>query len=75
MHIVAPAEVTPAMAFIMVLGAFLLTTLYTYWKVPTSTIQILVFCVVGTALAADASIAWETIVKLAIAWIADMGPA
>jgi PiT family inorganic phosphate transporter len=69
-HIVAPQHVTLTMAFIMVLGAFLLTTIYTYWKVPTSTIQIMVFCVAGTALAAGAAIAWDTIVKLAVTWIA-----
>lgn len=70
LHIVAPEHVTLAMALIMVLGAFLLTTLYTYWKVPTSTIQILVFCVVGTALAGGVSITWATIGKLALTWIA-----
>ncbi|HZT11899.1 MAG TPA: anion permease [Candidatus Baltobacteraceae bacterium] len=70
LHIVAPGHVTVAMALVMVLGAFLLTTVYTYWKVPTSTIQILVFCVVGTALAAGVSITWLTILKLAVTWIA-----
>ena len=69
LHIVAPQHVTVAMALIMVLGAFVLTTLYTYWKVPTSTIQILVFCVVGTSLSAGVSVTWPTVIALAITWI------
>lgn len=69
LHIVDPARVTPLMALIMVAGAFILTTVYTYYKIPTSTIQILVFCVVGTAVAADVRVTWLTIAKLAITWI------
>jgi phosphate/sulfate permease len=34
-----------------VFSAGLLTLLYNYWKIPTSTIQILVFCVIGVGLA------------------------
>jgi len=69
LHILAPSQVSTLMALIVVAGAFLLTTLYTYWKVPTSTIQILVFCIVGTGSAADAAIAWPTIARLAVTWI------
>lgn len=68
LHIVEPARVTELMALTMVGGAFVLTTVYTYYKVPTSTIQILVFCVVGTAVAAGAQVTWATIGRLAIAW-------
>ncbi|HUY75529.1 MAG TPA: inorganic phosphate transporter [Ktedonobacterales bacterium] len=56
-------------AIVIVLAAGLLTLLYNYWKVPTSTIQILVFCVIGVALAAGIPIAWATLGKLAIVWV------
>jgi PiT family inorganic phosphate transporter len=69
LHIVGAARVTPLMALIMVIGAFILTTVYTYYKIPTSTIQILVFCVVGTAVAAHRPVTWPTIGGLAITWI------
>lgn len=68
LHILEPARVTMLMAFIMVLGAFILTTVYTYYKVPTSTIQILVFCVVGTGIAAGVPVTWGTIGRLAVTW-------
>jgi PiT family inorganic phosphate transporter len=68
LHIVGASRVTPLMALIMVIGAFILTTVYTYCKIPTSTIQILVFCVVGTAIAAHIPVTWGTIGRLAITW-------
>ncbi len=69
LHIVHAGRVTPLMALVMVAGAFVLTTVYTYFKVPTSTIQILVFCVIGTGIAAGAPVTWATIGKLAITWV------
>ncbi|HLI95814.1 MAG TPA: inorganic phosphate transporter [Candidatus Baltobacteraceae bacterium] len=69
LHIVHAARVTPLMALVMVLGAFILTTVYTYFKIPTSTIQILVFCVVGTGIAAGVPVTWATIGRLAITWV------
>jgi len=69
LHIVAASGVTLLMALIMVIGALVLTTIYTYYKIPTSTIQILVFCVVGTAIAAGAPVTWTTVGKLAITWV------
>lgn len=68
LHIVSTARVAPVMALIMVSGAFALTTVYTYYKVPTSTIQILVFCVVGTGIAAGIPVTWATIGRLAVTW-------
>ncbi len=56
-------------AIMIVLAAGLLTLLYNYWKIPTSTIQILVFCVVGVGLAAGIPIHWATIGELALVWI------
>lgn len=55
---------------IIVLGvAFALTTIFTQARVPTSTIQILVFAVAGTALGEGAGVAWSTIAVLAAVWV------
>lgn len=55
---------------IVVGAAFALTTLYNRLKAPTSTIQILVFCLAGTALGAGVGVRWRTIGLLAIIWVA-----
>jgi PiT family inorganic phosphate transporter len=56
---------------VVVIGtAFAVTTAYNRLKVPTSTIQILVFSVVGTALASGTGIHWPSILQLAIVWAA-----
>jgi len=68
-NIIAARYVHAPDAITIILAAGLLTLLYNYWKVPTSTIQILVFCVLGVALAAGIPIAWATIGRLAIVWI------
>lgn len=67
--IVDTAKIDARMLVIVEFGAFLLTTIYTYYKVPTSTIQILVFCIVGAAIAAGVSVHWGTILRLAITWV------
>jgi PiT family inorganic phosphate transporter len=55
---------------IVVVGvAFALTTAYNRLKVPTSTIQILVFTVAGTALGAGIGVGWTTIGLLAVVWV------
>jgi PiT family inorganic phosphate transporter len=69
LHIIDPARVTPATALAVVGAAFLLTTAYTYARIPTSTIQILVFSVVGAGLAAGAPIRWATVLHLAVLWV------
>lgn len=56
-------------AIVIVLAAGLLTLLYNYWRIPTSTIQILVFCVVGVGLAGAIPIHWATIAALAVVWV------
>lgn len=68
-HIINDQYVRVPDAIVIVLAAGALTMLYNYWKVPTSTIQILVFCVVGTGLAGGIPIHWDTIGKLAIVWV------
>ena len=69
LRIVDAGRVDARMLVIIEFGAFLLTTIYTYYKIPTSTIQILVFCVVGTALAAGVTVHWETVGTLAVTWV------
>jgi PiT family inorganic phosphate transporter len=55
---------------VIVLGvAFGLTSLFNGLRIPTSTIQILVFGVVGAGLAAGAGIQWSHIAELGVIWI------
>src|SRR5579884_3526519 len=68
-HIISDRFVGVPDAVVIVLAAGILTTLYNYWKVPTSTIQILVFCVVGVGLAGGIPIHWDTIGTLAVVWV------
>ncbi|KPV41800.1 inorganic phosphate transporter [Alicyclobacillus ferrooxydans] len=69
LQIVDASKVTVAAALVIIISAFLLTTVYTARKIPTSTIQILVFCVVGMALGSGIAVHWLTILKLAIIWV------
>jgi PiT family inorganic phosphate transporter len=56
---------------VIVIGvAFGLTSAFNKLRVPTSTIQILVFAVVGAGLAARVGVRWSTIAILAMIWIA-----
>lgn len=68
-NIIDPQHVTVAAAMVIVGAAFLLTTIYTQLRIPTSTIQILVFCVVGVGLAGGIPIRWTTILHLAVLWV------
>ena len=55
---------------VVVVGvAFALTTAFNRLRAPTSTIQILVFAVVGVTLAAGPGVRWSTIGHLAIVWV------
>ena len=56
---------------VIVVGiAFGLTSAFNWLTVPTSTIQILVFTVVGAGLAAGIGVKWSTIGTLAVIWVA-----
>lgn len=69
LNIIDAGQVTVAGALVIIVAAFILTTVYTAGKIPTSTIQILVFCVVGMAVAAHITVHWLTILKLAVIWV------
>ena len=51
------------------LSAALLTTLYTYLKIPTSTIQLFTFSLVGAALITGLSIGVKSLLYLVIFWV------
>lgn len=56
---------------VVVIGvAFAVTTLFNRFKMPTSTIQILVFSVVGVTLATRGTVRWGAIGRLAVVWAA-----
>ncbi len=50
--------------------AFAVTTFFNRFKMPTSTIQILVFSVVGVTLATGGAVRWGAIGRLAVVWAA-----
>lgn len=55
---------------IIVIGvAFLLTTLFTQLRIPTSTIQILIFALGGAGLALGLGIDWLAILHLVVLWV------
>lgn len=69
-HGLVAAPLTVPAQVIVVAVAFALTSLFNVLRVPTSTIQILVFTVVGVGLAARTGVMWSTIVALAVVWLA-----
>ncbi len=55
---------------IIVIGvAFLLTTAFTQLRIPTSTIQILIFALGGAGLALGLGINWQAILHLVVLWV------
>ena len=67
--IVAGGRLATPAAIAVIAAAFALTTLFTRLRIPTSTIQILVFCIVGAGAALGLRIEWETIAHLALLWV------
>jgi inorganic phosphate transporter, PiT family len=55
---------------VIVAAAFAVTAIYNRVRIPTSTIQILVGAVAGTAVAASVGVHWHTIVVLVAIWLA-----
>ncbi|MGH7697529.1 MAG: inorganic phosphate transporter [Candidatus Dormibacteria bacterium] len=58
----------PAAALVLAL-AFSLTTLYNRWRIPTSTIQLLVSCLIGVGLATGAGVRWGATLGLVVLWV------
>ncbi|MGH2442376.1 MAG: inorganic phosphate transporter [Chloroflexota bacterium] len=69
LHVVSAHRVDARMLIVIELGAFFLTTIYTYAKVPTSTIQIVVFCIIGAATSSGIPVHWATVGMLAVVWV------
>ena len=67
--IVAGGGLGTAPAIAVIGAAFVLTALFTRRRIPTSTIQILVFCMVGAGVALHLRIRWDTIARLAVLWV------
>jgi PiT family inorganic phosphate transporter len=70
LDLISQRHVSATLAIVIVGSAGALTMVFNYPRIPTSTIQILVFCVIGAAVAADLSVNWSTLGKLAIVWVA-----
>jgi PiT family inorganic phosphate transporter len=67
-HIIRAQHISAPAAIAIVGSAFVLTTIFNWLRVPTSTIQILVFCIAGAGLALGFGIHWTTIARLAVLW-------
>ncbi len=70
LHLVSEHQVQAVTAIVIVASGGLLTMAFNYLRVPTSTIQILVFCVIGAAVAAGLHVDWATLGTLAAVWVA-----
>jgi PiT family inorganic phosphate transporter len=66
--IVRTPRISVGAALAIVAVAFVLTTFFNVLRIPTSTIQILVFSVAGAGFALDLPIRWDTIARLAVLW-------
>ncbi|HET8528529.1 MAG TPA: anion permease [Gaiellaceae bacterium] len=69
-HLVPAPDVRTSTALVIVAAAGALTMLFNYLRLPTSTIQILVFCVLGAAVAAHLPVDWATLGRLVLVWVA-----
>ena len=70
LNLVDASSLSVATAAAVVLTAFALTTAYNYAKIPTSTIQIFVFSLIGVALGDHIPVRWENIEGLVGIWVA-----
>jgi PiT family inorganic phosphate transporter len=70
LNLVAASELSVVSAAVVILTAFALTTAYNYYKVPTSTIQIFVFSLVGVSLGDGIPVHWGNIGGLVAIWVA-----
>lgn len=68
LRLVPEGSLTLAAAGAVVGVAFALTSAYNWARLPTSTIQILVFTLVGVALVAGIQVGWSTLEGLVVLW-------
>jgi inorganic phosphate transporter, PiT family len=68
-NILAASRLSTLPVIAIVAAAFLLTTLFTQRRIPTSTIQILVFCIIGAGGGLGSTIRWHTVMRLTILWV------
>ncbi|MGH7917176.1 MAG: inorganic phosphate transporter [Candidatus Binataceae bacterium] len=68
-HLIGTNDLRINAASAIIATAFILTTLYNRLKIPTSTIQILVFSLIGAAIALHIKVEWTTIARLVVVWI------
>ncbi len=66
--ILSTPRVALGLALAIVAGALLVTSVYNFVTIPTSTIQILVFSAVGAGVAAGVPVDWHTIGVLVVVW-------
>jgi inorganic phosphate transporter, PiT family len=66
--ILSAATVAIPLAAVIIVSALCLTSAYNFLALPTSTIQILVFSVVGAGLASGVGVRWTTIETLVVIW-------
>ena len=69
LNLIGTADLTVPAAAAVILVAFALTTAYNYLKVPTSTIQIFVFSLIGVALGANLPVHWPNLGVLVEIWV------
>jgi inorganic phosphate transporter, PiT family len=70
LDLVGASQLSLVAAAVVILCAFLLTTAYNFATVPTSTIQIFVFSLIGVAVGADIPVHWSNIGGLVAIWVA-----
>ena len=68
-HGIIAGQLETVPAIIVIGTAFALTTVFTRCRIPTSTIQILVFALVGAGAALRLGIGWSAILHLAVLWV------
>ena len=69
LHLISDQTVGTVTAIVIVASAGVLTAVFNFLRLPTSTIQILVFCVIGAAIGAGLPVHWSTLGKLAGVWV------
>jgi len=70
LNLVEASQLSVGAAAVVILCAFLLTTAYNFATVPTSTIQIFVFSLIGVAVGDGIPVRWTNIGGLVAIWVA-----